>query len=161
MTTDAPGLKTLPFEGLAEWKGKELGVSRWLTVDQDLVDRYADLTGDRNWIHVDRERAEREMGGTIAHGLLVLSLMPEMRKDIFRLMGAGRSLNYGYDRLRFTGPTPVGSRIRVRLTVADVTLQGQAQRVTFGVQIERDGAERPVLVADWIVLLHPKAQRSE
>jgi acyl dehydratase len=160
MSADAREPTILPFAELSAWTGKELGVSRWLEIDQELVDRFADLTGDRNWIHIDRERAGREMGGTIAHGLLVLALVPQLRKDLFRLTGAGRSLNYGYDRLRFTAPTPVGSRIRLRLRLAAVASSGAAQRVTYGMTVEREGTDKPVLAADWIVLLHPAVARN-
>lgn len=160
MNGTQPQPVTLAFAELADWTGRELGVSRWLTVDQELVDRFADLTGDKNWIHVDRERATRELGGPIAHGLLVLSLVPQLRKDVFRLTGAGPSLNYGYDQLRFTGQTPVGSRIRLRLGVKSLAAKGASHRVTFSMKVERDGAEKPVLVADWIVLLQPAPSRS-
>jgi acyl dehydratase len=155
MNTAQPQPVTLPFAELPGWTGRELGVSRWLTIDQAMVDRFADLTGDFNWIHVDRERAARELGGPIAHGLLVLSLVPQLRKDVFRLTGAGPSLNYGYDQLRFTGQTPVDSRIRLRLGVKAISAKGASRRVTFSMIVERDGAEKPVLVADWIVLLQP------
>lgn len=161
MTTTTPQPTTLSFAELGAWGGRELGVSRWFEIDQDLVDRFAAVTGDYNWIHVDRERANREIGGPIAHGLLVLSLVPQLRKDVLKLIGAGRSLNYGYDRLRFTGPTPIGSRIRLRLALGEVAAVGSSQRVTFKMTVDREGAEKPVLVADWIVLLSPAVAGAE
>ena len=159
-TAKIPGPVTIPLDTLSGWIGKDLGASRWLEVDQDLVDRYAELTGDHSWIHVDRERAQQEIGGTIAHGLLILSLLPMMLKDIYRISGVERSLNYGYDRLRYTGTVPVGSHVRLRMGLEAVKPQGDGRRVTFSMVVERQGADRPVVVGDWIVLIYPKAERA-
>jgi acyl dehydratase len=145
----------IPFTELPDWRGRELGVSDWLTIDQDLVDRFAELTGDRQWIHVDRERAKRDLGGAIAHGLLVLSMFPVMIRQIYRVEGLGRGLNYGHDRLRYVSPVPSGSRIRLRLAMKGCEPQGDGLRITWTVVIEREGSERPALVCDWIVLLYP------
>jgi len=150
----------LPYAELESWVGKELGQSEWLLIDQDLVDRFAELTGDDNWIHVDRERAAREMGGTIAHGLLALSMVPRMRRDIVQPVGAGRVLNYGYDRVRFTSPIPVGSRVRLRMSVASVEPRGEGKCLTQSFSVELEGGTRPALVAMWTILLFPPRSRA-
>ncbi len=159
MNATGKPLLTLTLNNIDDHVGQELGVSDWLLVEQELVERFAELTGDDNWIHVDRKRAARELGGTIAHGLLVLSLIPRMRRDIYRIVGVGMALNYGHDRLRFTGTTPVGSRIRLRMSLSAIAPQGEGRRVTFSLTIEREGAERPSLVADWIIILYPKTMK--
>ncbi|MBM3558661.1 MAG: MaoC family dehydratase, partial [Alphaproteobacteria bacterium] len=102
--------------------GGDLGASPWLTVDQAMIDAFADATGDHQWIHVDTARAAREMPGgvTIAHGFLVLSLFARLIGAVYRVDGVRQTINYGIDRLRFTAPVPAGSRIRLRLAVAAV-----------------------------------------
>ena len=94
---------------LPDLVGKEVGVSDWIRVDQDRIDRFADLCGDHQWIHVDVERANREIGGTIAHGFLTMSLMSTMSAQIMRVKDVKRGLNYGFNKLRFTGAVPAGS----------------------------------------------------
>src|ERR1700749_1016743 len=98
---------------LAQYVGKEIGVSDWFTVDQALINQFADATGDHQWIHVDVERAKREMGGTIAHGYLTLSLIPYLAGDL-AIKGVTRGLNYGSDKVRFTNTVKTGQKIRLR-----------------------------------------------
>lgn len=131
--------------------GKEIGVSDWITVGQDKIDAFAELTGDRQWIHVDVARAKEKMPGgrTIAHGYLVMSLVPLML--IYRVTTFSRALNYGFDRLRFTGPTPSGSRIRQRQTLKSCERVEGAYRVTNTCTIEVEGQERPAIVADQVI----------
>ena len=107
---------------LAQYVGKEIGVSDWFTVDQALIDKFADATGDHQWIHVDVERAKREMPGgkTIAHGYLTLSLVPRLGQTLYRVKQRSRGLNYGSNRVRFTGQVPAGSRIRLRQKIKSV-----------------------------------------
>src|SRR3989441_4169731 len=102
--------------------GRELGPSDWITVDQAMIDRFADATGDHQWIHVDVERARREMPGgkTIAHGWLTLSLVPRLASTLYRVKHRSRGINYGANRVRFTGVVPAGSRIRLRLAIKSV-----------------------------------------
>src|SRR3954463_12275953 len=97
--------------------GRELGPSDWMTVDQSMIDKFAEATGDHQWIHVDVERAKKEMPGgkTIAHGWLTLSLVPRLASTIYRVKNRSRGVNYGANRVRFTGMVPAGSRIRLRL----------------------------------------------
>src|SRR5213596_4267169 len=102
--------------------GKTLGPSEWITVDQAMIDKFAEATGDHQWIHVDVERAKKEMPGgkTIAHGWLTLSLVPRLASTLYRVKNRSRGINYGANRVRFTGMVPAGSRIRLRLTIKSV-----------------------------------------
>src|SRR5690606_15381221 len=109
------------LDTLRDFVGRELGVSGWVTVDQDRIDRFAEVTGDRQWIHVDTERARRESphGTTIAHGLLTLSLLPALRAEVGVVPdGVARVVNYGYDRIRFLSPVRSGARIRARVVLS-------------------------------------------
>jgi acyl dehydratase len=129
--------------------GTELGVTDWHEVTQAEVDAFADVTGDHQWIHVDAERAAQSpLGGTIAHGLFTLSLAPAMTSKLLSFEGFAFALNYGYNRVRFPGPVPVGSRVRMRATLAAVEdIPGGAQ-ITIVQTFEREGADKPVCVAE-------------
>src|ERR1700675_1548437 len=107
---------------LKAYEGKEIGVSDWYTVTQEQIDKFADATGDHQWIHVDVERAKREMPGgkTIAHGWLTLSLGTRLAAPLYRVNNPSRGINYGANRGRFTGTVPAGSRIRLRLAIKSV-----------------------------------------
>ena len=137
---------------LLNYVGKEMGTSDWFTVDQAIIDKFADATGDHQWIHVDVERARREMPGgkTIAHGYLTLSLVPRLAATIYRVKQRSRGLNYGSNRVRFTGPVPAGARIRLRLTIKAVDKVEGGVRVTSESTMEVEGADRPALVAETI-----------
>jgi acyl dehydratase len=131
--------------------GTELGVSGWLTVDQAQVDLFAEATLDHQWIHVDPERAAAgPFGTTIAHGFLTLSLLPELVGQVFAVEGARMGVNYGFNRLRFTSPVPVGSRVRARVELLDVTDVAGGVQLTTGITVEIEGSERPALVAEWL-----------
>ena len=133
--------------------GQEVGVSDWLEVSQDRVNEFADATGDHQWIHVDVERCKREMPGgkTIAHGWLTLSLVPRLASTLYRVKTRSRGLNYGANRVRFTGTVPAGSRIRLRLTIKSVeTMKDGGTRITNEGTMELEGRDRPVLVAETI-----------
>ena len=138
---------------LAAYAGKEMGVSDWYTVTQEQIDKFADATGDHQWIHVDVERARREMPGgkTIAHGWLTLSLVPRLASTLYRIKNRSRGLNYGANRVRFTGMVPAGARIRLRLTVKSVeAMKDGGTRITNEGTMELEGSDRPVLVAETI-----------
>jgi len=109
-------------EALRALIGQELGVSDWLEVTQDLIDRFAEVTGDHQWIHVDVERAKREMpsGKTIAHGYLLLSLLPKLGAGIYKLSWPTRSINYGSDKVRIVNPVKASARIRLRQSLVAV-----------------------------------------
>ena len=146
------------FTTVSDFVGEELGVSGWIIVDQPMIDAFAELTGDRQWIHIDTERASREAAGgtTIAHGLLTLSLLPMMRNEIGVIpKGTGRSINYGYDKIRFLAPVKPGSRIRVRIELSTVTPRGDGFLIDTHKVVEIDGAEKPAMIADSLTLLLP------
>jgi acyl dehydratase len=128
--------------------------SRWLTVDQATIDRFADATGDHQFIHVDPERAVRAgFGGTIAHGFLALSLVPALFFETVPGAGDATVVNYGLDRLRFTAPIPSGSKLRARFAVAAQTPRSATDTlIRYAVTIEVEGGERPAMVADWLVV---------
>jgi acyl dehydratase len=135
------------------YEGKEIGVSDWYTVTQEQIDKFADATGDHQWIHVDVERARKEMPGgkTIAHGWLTLSLVPRLASTLYTVKHRSRGINYGANRVRFTGMVPAGSRIRLRLSVkaVEATKDG-GTRITNEGTMELEGSDRPVLVAETI-----------
>jgi len=135
------------------YEGKEIGVSDWYTVTQEQIDKFADATGDHQWIHVDIERCKREMAGgkTIAHGWLTLSLVPRLASTVYRVKNRSRGLNYGANRVRFTGMVPAGGRIRLRLSVKAVeAMKDGGTRITNEGTMELEGSDRPVLVAETI-----------
>ncbi|HEX2040265.1 MAG TPA: MaoC family dehydratase [Acidimicrobiales bacterium] len=144
MTTILKGI-----EGVKEKVGEHLGYSDWLDVTQDQVNRFADATGDHQWIHVDPERATKEspFGGPIAHGYLTISLAPVLLGSIMLVDGIAMGVNYGINKLRFPAPVPVGKRLRAGATVAQVEdIPGGAQ-VTLDVTFEVEGQEKPACVA--------------
>lgn len=135
---------------LADWVGRKLGTSEWITVDQRTIDLFAEATGDHQWIHVDVERAAREMPGgkTIAHGFLTLSLLPRLAPMIYRVVRRSRAINYGSNKVRFTAPVPSGSRVRLHLTVQAVEPIAGGVRLTTHNEMEVEGNSRPCLVAE-------------
>ena len=131
--------------------GKTLGPSDWITVDQAMIDKFADVTGDHQWIHVDVERAKKEMPGgkTIAHGYLTLSLLPRLAPTLLKVNKRKRGVNYGSNKIRFTNPVPAGSRIRLKQTIKNVEdVPDNGVRITSEMVIEVEGQERPALVAE-------------
>lgn len=137
--------------------GTDLGTSDWLTVTQDMVDTFSEVTGDHQWIHLDVERARRELpfGGPIVQGLLTLSLIVRFRYEILELRGVTRFINYGYDRVRFTAPIPVGSRLRATqsLLVAE-RIAPDVLRTKSKFIMEAEGLEKPVCIAEAITLVY-------
>jgi acyl dehydratase len=149
------------IEELRGLVGEEVGVSGWELIDQPAIDRFAEATGDHYFIHVDPDRAKSEAGldSTIAHGLLTLSLGPKLSYEIFNVEGVGSALNYGYDKVRFLAPLPVGSRVRMRLAVASVEESEQGVRIGWRQSFEVEGASKPVCVADAIVFYWKQEER--
>jgi len=140
-------------EALRALIGQELGVSDWLEVTQDLIDRFAEVTGDHQWIHVDVERAKREMPGgkTIAHGYLLLSLLPKLGAGIYKLAWPTRSINYGSDKVRIVNPVKAGARIRLRQSLVAVEDGAPgAHRITVRQTLEIEGEAKPAMIADTI-----------
>ncbi|MHA6796921.1 MaoC family dehydratase [Pseudonocardia bannensis] len=134
---------------LREAKGTTLGQSEWITVDQSQIDTFADATGDHQWIHVDAEKAkDGPFGTTIAHGFLTLSLIPVIGWQIYKVDNVKMTINYGLNKVRFTSPVPVGSRIRGSIELLDVADVSGGVQVTNKVTIEIEGSERPAVVAE-------------
>jgi acyl dehydratase len=141
------------FEAVKAAVGEEIGVSDWVLVSQERIDRFAEATGDDQWIHVDVERARRELpyGTTIAHGLLTLSLLPSFFRTVLRIEGVKNSLNYGSNRVRYLSPVPAGSRLRGRIAIEQaLDVPPDGLRVTYQTTVEIEGSNRPACVADTI-----------
>ena len=133
--------------------GRDIGPGDWFTVSQDIINLFARATGDYQWIHVDAERAKRELPGgkTIAHGYLLLSLLPRLTAEICRIEHDGPALNYGSNKIRFTQPVPAGSRVRLALTIKAVDRGPSGVRVTMGNALTLESDGRIALIADSIV----------
>jgi acyl dehydratase len=136
--------------------GQDIGTSSWVTIEQERIDRFAEATGDHQWIHVDPERAkDGPFGSTIAHGFLTLSLIPALGWEVYTIEGARLSINYGLNKLRFITPVKVGSRVRAHLTLAAVDeVPGDALQVATTVVIELEGAEKPAAVAETLARIY-------
>ncbi len=143
------------FSGLDEFvaaEGAELGPTDWLEVTQDRVNLFADATDDHQWIHVDPERAANgPFGGTIAHGLLTLSLLPHFTHQLYTVDNIAMAINYGYNKVRFITPVRVGAKIRARAQIAKVDQLDGAVQATVTVTVEIDGSDKPAAVAESIV----------
>ena len=149
-------------EELESLVGTELGPTRWHEVTQARVNAFAEVTGDHQWIHLDPDRAAMgPLGTTIAHGLLTLSLGPSLLAELLSFEGFGASLNYGYDRVRFPSPLPVGARVRMRVTVLELSTRGPAIHVHHRQTFEREGSDRPVAVAQSMAHLLPHPTSDE
>ena len=141
-------------DSLREYVGKEIGVSEWLTITQERIAQFAEATEDRQWIHLDRELAEKEspFGTTIAHGFLTLSLISRFMKDVIQVQsGVGMAINYGLNRVRFPAPVRAGSKIRARVTLLGIKEVPGAYEAVFSVTVESEGGEKPCGVAESIV----------
>lgn len=140
------------LDELLALKGTEVVVSDWLEITQERVDRFAQATDDHQWIHVDPERARREspFGAPIAHGFLTLSLLSKFINESIDFGPSRMGVNYGSNRVRFTDPVPVGARIRARLKLAGVDPIKGGVQLTWDVTVEREGAAKPCLVAEWL-----------
>jgi acyl dehydratase len=138
--------------------GQEIAVSDWLEVTQSRIDRFAEATGDNQWIHVDPARAATEspFKTTIAHGFLTLSLLSPLIRDSLQFSGLRMAINYGLNRVRFVSPVPAGARIRARITVQAVEQVTGGFQVTWQVTIEREHGGKPACIADWLVRYYPE-----
>jgi acyl dehydratase len=154
-------MHVIDIHDLPKLVGEALPPSPWRLVDQDMVNRFADVTADHQWIHIDVPRATKEIGGPIAHGFLTVSLMSVMSQETMKVDGVGHALNYGFEKLRFTGVVPVGSSVRMTSKLASVEPRAGGYLVTRACAIEvklPDGAiaKKPAVIADWLGLLFPK-----
>ncbi len=146
--------KTVHFNDLESLAGTEVGVSDWHTIDQSRVNMFADATGDHQWIHVDVERATKELGSPIVHGYLTLSLLPMLGPEVLRVEGTTRGINYGANKVRFTNMVPVGSKLRMRQTCKEVNEKAGGKQMISECTIEIEGQERPACVAETITVLY-------
>lgn len=150
-------MKVLKLSEITKHVGEEMGVSEWVLIDQDRVNKFADATGDHQWIHIDVERAKRELPtqGTIAHGYLTLSLIPFLASKISRIDGVSRGINYGSNKVRFTNMVPVGSKVRARSMLIAAEPKGPGMQLTNEITIEIEGQERPACIAETISVVYP------
>jgi acyl dehydratase len=147
---------TVRFDSLASLAGREIGVSDWLTIDQARINLFAEATGDRQWIHVDPERARRELPGgrTIAHGYLTLSLIPALVQGLLKIEGLTRGINYGADKVRFTQAVQEGSRVRARQKLLSVEPRGGGLQLVSEITIEIEGEKKPACIAETIAIIY-------
>lgn len=145
-------VREIPFSEVKSLAGKELGVSDWHPITQEDVNKFADVTGDHQWIHIDVDRAKKESpyGTTIAHGYFTVSLIPYLSSQIWKVTDSKMGVNYGLNKLRFPAPVPVGKRVRARSTLKDVKdIEGGLQ-LEVTVQIEVEDSEKPAAVAETV-----------
>jgi acyl dehydratase len=141
-------MRTIQFTDLESHVGEEIGASPWHEITQAQVNKFAEATGDHQWIHVDVERAKKEMGGPIAHGYLTLSLLPMLGAQIMKLEGTSRSINFGSNKVRFTNMVPVGSKVRLKQKLLKVEPRAGGKQMTFESVVEIQGQDRPALIAE-------------
>lgn len=150
-------LRRISFSDLPSLAGQELGCSEWVEITQADVDKFADATGDREWIHVDVPRATKAFGAPVAHGYLTLALLPMLSQSMIETAGMRNGLNYGLDRCRFTNIVRVGQRVRLRQKIVSVIPKRDGLLVVKDVSIEIEDEERPALVAEVLFLLFPES----
>jgi acyl dehydratase len=153
-----PPLRVKNLQSLKEMVGKEIGVTEWFRVTQDRISLFAEATEDRQWIHLDGERASKESpyGATIAHGFLTLSLISRFVKQAIEIQGGVRlGVNYGLNRVRFPAAVRSGSRIRARVALLNLRELPDSYEAIYSVTMEREDSEKPACVAEWIVRYYP------
>lgn len=140
------------FDDLRCRMGEEIAVGDWHTIGQEAIDRFAEATGDHQWIHVDPERAAREspFGGAVAHGFLTASLLPRLLAEALELPPVRMGVNYGFNRLRFTSPVCAGARVRARFTLGALEDVPGGVQMTWNVSVDIEGSDKPALVAQWL-----------
>ena len=147
-------MEAVELKDLAGLVGTEVGVSDWLEVSQARVNEFADATGDHQWIHVDVERASREIGGPIAHGYLTLSLIPYLSAGMLPVKGVTRGINYGSDKVRFISMVRVGKRVRLRQQLIGAEPKAGGMQLKNLCTIEIEGEDRPACVAETLTVLY-------
>jgi acyl dehydratase len=148
-------MREIAIADLPGCAGQEMGVSDWTQITQEQINKFADATGDHQWIHVDVERAKKEMGTTIAHGFLSLSVLPMLAAQITKVTGVSRGINYGLNKLRFTGMVPAGSRVRMREKMLSVEPKGEGLQLTRECTLEIEGQDRPAMFTYWVSIVYP------
>ena len=147
-------VRTIAYADIQGLAGQEMGVSDWTEVTQERVNQFAEATGDHQWIHIDVERATREIGGPIAHGYLTLSLIPMLSAQILRVEGVTRGINYGCNKVRFTGMVRVGKRVRMRQKLVSAEAKSGGLQLTNECTIEIEGEDRPACVAETLSVIY-------
>ena len=147
-------MRRIEINDLPDLVGQELGLSDWVLVDQERVNRFAEATGDHQWIHVDVERAEAEIGGTIAHGYLTLSLVPMLSQSMIEFAGMTRGINYGCNKVRFSNVLRTGKRVRLRQTVLACDRRAGGLQLVTECAVEIEGERRPACVAETVAILY-------
>jgi acyl dehydratase len=150
------------FKSIDEMKaalGEELGPSDWVAIDQPRIAAFAEVTADNQWIHVDVQRAAREMpeGRTIAHGFLTLSLIPHLRHQIWHLESTDRGINYGLEKVRFPAPVMSGDRVRLRQTLISMEPVGEGMKLVFRCTLEIEGRDKPACVAETVSIVYERS----
>ena len=150
-------MKTLHLAELPGLVGQEVAVSDWITITQEQINLFAQATGDHQWIHVDVEKAKAgPFGAPIAHGFLTLSLIPKLFETSFMIVDSRMGVNYGLNKVRFTAPVPVGSRLRGRMKLlASEPIEKDGMQMTWQVTMEREGSDRPVCIAESVSRRYP------
>jgi acyl dehydratase len=144
---------TLTIEELEQAGERDLGASEWHEITQEQVNMFAEATGDHQWIHVDPERAAAgPFGGPVAHGYLTLSMLPMLLSEVVSVSDAVMGVNYGTEKIRFTAPVPVGSRVRLRAKLAGTQRRGPGVVWTVGVEVEIEGGDKPALVGEVVYM---------
>ena len=147
-------IERLPLNEVHRWIGREF-VSPWLVVDQQRIQAFADATGDDNWIHLDEDRAASVQGGTIAHGFLILTLLPGLSYKLYEVSGTEQVLNYGVEGVRFTAPVRSGTYIRLRLSLTEIQPKGQGTILRWQFIFDRQDRERPACVGQMMTYCLP------
>lgn len=146
--------RQIPLRDLPSHVGTDFGATDWFEITQQRIDQFAAVTGDHQWMHVDVERAGRERGGTIAHGLLIACLLPMFQEQLVQVSDYAGGFSYGFDRLRFTHPVRPGQCVRLTQRLSKLTPRGAGFLVTLASVIEIAGVDKPALVADYVAYYH-------
>jgi acyl dehydratase len=144
----------IPLRDITQHLGEDLGATEWFEITQDRINRFADVTLDHQWMHVDVERANRERGGTIAHGLLIACLLPMFQEQLMQVSDYQGGYSYGFDKLRFTSPVRPGQRVRLDQRLSRITPRGPGLLVTLACTVEVEGADKPALLADYVAFCY-------
>ena len=163
LETQAFQVRLQTLSGLNDYIGRECGISQWITIDQTRINAFAEATEDRQWIHLDPDRAAREspFKTTVAHGFLIVSLAPMLFEQMLKIEEVRFMVNRGFDQLRLREPVPCGSRIRMRGTLRDLRpLRNESKRAVFHIIFEIEGISRPAAQGDFVVLYYARERKS-
>jgi acyl dehydratase len=149
-------MKSIHFKDIKNYVGQEIGASDWVVIDQDRVNKFADATGDHQWIHIDVERAKKELPtkGTIAHGYLTLSLIPWLGSKIMKMDGVTMGVNYGSNKVRFLNMVPVGAKVRARQKLLSAEPKSGGMQLINEITIDIEGQDKPACIAETISLVY-------